>query len=103
MDNNYIAPPCIVAYLVNVPCLVRDKLKGLMSIPEGGFIGFDGDKVYARNHLSDWKEMLTERKVLLQWLENGLIQRALSASGPGVEALKKKHTPRKLETLTKAP
>lgn len=99
--DNYIAPPCVVAYEVLVPCLVRDKLKGLMSIPEGSFVGFDGSKVYARNHLCDWKEMLTERKVLLQWLENGLIKRALSPSGPGIEAIKKRHTPRKQEAVPK--
>jgi len=95
----------IVVFDVLRPVMISEGLRVQVVIPEGGIIGFDGNKVYVRDWYANqkWKETLTDRILILRWSRNGSIRKKFFHKTQASEEIKKAYTPSKPSPITTEP
>lgn len=93
----------MIEFEAQIPILINETKTCMLSVPEGGLIGFDGEAVYVRSHTGTWKRVLTERRFILKWISDGTLQRKLLPKTQAIEEIKKAYTPSKQKALSSPP
>jgi hypothetical protein len=93
----------IIEFEAQIPILINETKTCMLSVPEGGSIGFDGEFVHVKNHRGGWDKVLTERRFILRWLSDGTLKRKLLPKTQNTEEIKKAYTPSKPKVLSTPP